>query len=461
MTTIDPLTQNHPLLILLDLCHRARAAAGVEELAFLVVNDTKLLSSYRQAALCFEGSGIRALSGVLQPEANAPYAQWLVRLQKFLLSTVESGQARRLVASELPDDLAKEWSEWFPAYALWLPLEADVRYKGSERGGILLAGDKLWGDDEVAILMEWVDAWKHAWLAYFRPPVWSPKRWWEQIKNGLRDTSERKWWQRRSIQITLAFVVVLFFPVRLTVLAPGELVPASPAVIRAPLDGVIGQFHVQPNDVVKAGQILFSFDEAPIASRLEVARQSLATAETEYRQLAQMALSDPKSKPQIAMLLGKIGERRAEAEFLEGQFQRSRVVAPQDGVAIFDEPSEWIGKPVQTGERVMRVAQPHEVEIEAWVGIGDAIPLEQGATVSLYLAASPFSAVTGKLRYLNHDALPRPDGSYAYRVRASLISETSHRVGLKGTAKLHGDRVPFVYWVLRRPIASIRQFLAI
>jgi hypothetical protein len=35
------------------------------------------------------------------------------------------------------------------------------------------------------------------------------------------------------------------------------------------------------------------------------------------------------------------------------------------------------------------------------------------------------------------------------------------RIGLKGTAKLAGERVPLIYWMLRRPLASIRQFIAL
>jgi multidrug resistance efflux pump len=237
-------------------------------------------------------------------------------------------------------------------------------------------------------------------------------------------------------------------------------VPADPAVIRAPLDGVIGEFHVRPNESVEAGTPLLSFDEAPIASRLSVARQALATAQAEYRQAAQLALSEPNSKAELATLVGKIGERRAEADFLSGQLERSQILAPRDGIVIFDDPSEWIGRPVQTGERIMRIADPNDVEIEAWIPIGDAIPLPEGTAVNLYLASNPFSPVSGTLRYLNYDASPRPEGVYAYRARAVLDAPTQHRIGLKGTAKLYGGRVPLGYWVLRRPLASIRQFLA-
>jgi hypothetical protein len=60
-----------------------------------------------------------------------------------------------------------------------------------------------------------------------------------------------------------------------------------------------------------------------------------------------------------------------------------------------------------------------------------------------------------------HDAVQRPDGSYAYRVRATLDAPTTHRVGLKGTAKAQGDWVPAIYWVMRRPIATLRSTLGV
>ena len=58
-----------------------------------------------------------------------------------------------------------------------------------------------------------------------------------------------------------------------------------------------------------------------------------------------------------------------------------------------------------------------------------------------------------------HDAVQRPDGSFAYRVRATIEGQVKQRVGLKGTAKLQGAWVPLSYWVLRRPLATARAYL--
>ncbi|MGI9142277.1 MAG: HlyD family secretion protein, partial [Fluviibacter sp.] len=141
---------------------------------------------------------------------------------------------------------------------------------------------------------------------------------------------------------------------------------------------------------------------------------------------------------------------------------KAQIKAPRAGIALFDDPSEWIGKPVAAGEKVMVVATEGDVEIEAWVPIGDAIALPKEAPVSLYLNATPLSPVDGHSRFIGHEALQRPDGSYAYRLRATLdAGETAPHVGLKGTAKISGEFVPLVYWVFRKPLGTVRQFLGI
>lgn len=437
---------------LLELARRARHAGSQAELGFLAVNDTHVLHPYRQAALWLRHGRIQALSGVVEPEANAPYAQWLNQLCRHLSDQHDTPVT--IEALQLPEALATEWAQWLPPWGLWLPLPGT--------GGLLLAADQPWPDEAVALITEWMGSWHHAWQA--RSHADAPL--WQRVQRTFgaaatpqgHDAVQPRPWRRRAV-LGAIVLAVMCIPVQLTVLAPGELVPANPAMIRAPLDGVLGQFHVQPNQPVKADQPLFSFEQAPLAARQEVAMQALATAQAEYRQYAQQAVSDARSKTQLSMLLGRIEERRAEADYIQAQFQRSTVTAPQDGIALFDDPSEWIGKPVQTGERIMRIAAPHDVEIEAWVPMGDAIPLRERAPVKLYLATDPLTPVAAQLRYIAHDAVLRPDGVYAFRARASLLSSTTLRVGLQGTAKLGGDSVPLVYWVLRRPLATLRQTL--
>ena len=157
--------------------------------------------------------------------------------------------------------------------------------------------------------------------------------------------------------------------------------------------------------------------------------------------------------------MGKVEEKRAEVSYLNEQLQRTRVLAPKAGLVLMDDPAEWIGKPVAVGERVLRIAAEGDLEVEVWVPLSDAIALPTEASVTLYLNASPLSPVSARLRYMAHEAVTRPEGYQAYRARAVLTKATQYRVGLKGTAKLQGERVPFGYWIMRRPFAMLRSYL--
>lgn len=459
MSGVNPAGQggNQALAALWDLSRRAREASSQSELGFLLVNESHALLPYRQAALWFEDEGVTTLSGVVQPEANAPYALWLNQVCRHLSS--QGGETRSLSAQDLPPELATQWADWWPAHALWLPLPAKPGRQ--EQGGVVFVRDTAWPPAALPWMQEWCAAW---WLACHALPTNRRKgvrSLWSRLRQHLAPVPGKAWWQQARVRWLGAIVLVLVLPVRLTVLAPGELVPANPLVVRAPLDGVIDVFHVQPNQAVQKDQPLFGFDEALIKSRLDVAQQNLATAETEYRQTTQQALIDPKFRNQLALLTGKIDERRAEVEYLQEQFKRSRVLAAGDGIALFDSPSEWIGRPVTVGERIMRIARPDDNEVEVWLPLADGVEFKPGTAVTLYLNASPLSPVEARLRYMAHEAVQRPDGQYAFRIRATLAEESPHRVGMKGTAKLHGGWVPLAYWVLRRPWAGLRTTLGI
>ena len=486
---------------LLHLARRARHAASAEALGFVAVNETQALVDYRQAVLWFADRGVVALSGLVSPEANAPYVHWLETL---CAGITPDKTPRTLGPADCPgSENAAAWGDWLPEHALWLPLpdEASDAQSCPAHGGLILAREAPWSPGEQALLAEWADMLRDAWRRVRRPTLrtrwgevrqhlagvwpsalerrrWRQARFWHlcagrATRNGralghllcrprqwgaaLRQSAETLW-RRPRRRYALLLAVFLLFPVRLTVLAPGELVPARPAILRAPLDGSVDRFFVSPNSRVEAGDKLFQLDLTALQSRFEVARQGLATAEAEYRQAAQQAVFEAKSKVQLAMLQGRLGERRTEVEFLEAQLARAQVVAPQAGIVLMDDPSEWVGKPVQAGERLLIVADEREVEIEAWIALGDAIVLPEAAAVTLYLNAAPLSPVAARLRYYAHDAVARPDGSYAYRLRAVLAAgETPPRVGMKGTAKIKGPWVTLAYWVLRRPMAMLRQ----
>ncbi|WP_297728932.1 HlyD family efflux transporter periplasmic adaptor subunit, partial [Limnohabitans sp. Rim8] len=432
---------------------KARLAKSDRELAFALVNDTIVLAPYRQAALWLKADGVWTLSGVVQVDANVPYTHWLDQVAAFL-NAKGLQESYAFTAADLPSHLSVEWQNWWPEHGLWLG-SSQQKIKGAA----VFLREEVWQPDDIEKLNEWLEIWWHAFSSLYSERIVKLRGLPERIKNLLAPIEGRTWWKQKRLHILLFISIFLLFPVRLTVLAPGELVSANPVVIRAPLDGVIDVFHVQPNQQVAADQVLFSFDELVIQSKIKVASQALATAKTDYRQTSQLALFESKSKTQLGLMIGKVEERRVEVGALQEQLSRARVAAPKAGVVLMDDPSEWIGKPVAIGERILRIASLDDMEVEAWVPLADAINLKPGDSVTLYLSASPLSPVSASVRYMSHDAVQRADGNFAYRIRAKLEEPSQHRVGLKGTAKVHGAWVPFVFWMMRRPIATLRAYV--
>ena len=441
---------DNPLLTLIALNRKARSASAAE-LPFLLVNESRALAEYRQAVFCLDEK-IVALSGLAQPELNAPYTQWLQRLCAHLRHS-HPNEPTLVTSRDVPAELAAQWGEWLPAFLVWVPI--------NKVGAVLFARDALWDNASIALMSEWSDSWGHAWRSSQSVQAWTFGHALSNIKTAWRTRPEKPWWRQPRVWIVAAALTVLLFPVRLSVLAPAELVPAHPEVIRAPLEGVIGRFHVEPNQTVAANQLLFEFEDAALKAQAQVAEQALATAEAEYRQNASLAVSDNRSKALLALLLGKIEEKRAELNYLHGQIERAKVLAPKAGVAVFDDPTEWIGRPVQIGERILRIADASDVEIEAWLPLGDALVFPANAKVQMYPSATPLHSLSGQLRYIAFEAQARPDGNYAYRLRATLDEVTAARLGEKGTARIYAGRVPLIYWVLRRPLAVTREYLGV
>ena len=437
------------LSTLVQLGKRARHAATPQELGFVMVNETHSLVPYRQALLWRRdapGAGdIAAISGAAVVEGNAPLALWANRAFAKLDAATDN-TPRTVDANDLPESLREEWAEWLPTHGLWVPLVADPDRR---LGVLLLVRDQSWGEGERHLVQELVDAYAGAWAALhsrrrlFGASLWRPSL-------------------RVKVAIAAAIFLALWLPVRLSALAPADVVPLKPAIVRAPLDGVVDHFTVEPNEAVKQGQLLLELDPRAIQNKLEVARQGLAVAEAEYRQTAQQAVFDDKSRSQLAILKGRMDQRRAEAGYAQSLLDRIHVTAPRGGIALLDDPSDWVGRPVSVGERLMEVADPNQAEIEVWLPVADAITLKSGADVDFFLNISPDAPLHATIRQASYEATLSPNGLLGYRLKAAFVDGTQlPRIGLRGTAKVYGEHVSLFYYLLRRPLAAARQLLGL
>ncbi|MHA6194554.1 efflux RND transporter periplasmic adaptor subunit [Pseudomonas wadenswilerensis] len=431
---------------LVQLERQARAADSMAALGFVMVNDTRRLLPYRQAMLWdARENALASLSGLAVVEADAPFNHWLAGHCRRWQQQHAGPALAQFNASALDSADQAQWAEYLPPWLVWLPL-ADRQ--GQLLGALLLGRDQPMDGNEAILLPLLQDAYGHAWASL------QPARA-ATLKRLHRD---RRWWLAGGAVALL----VLLLPIRQAALAPAEIIALQPSVLRAPLQGVVERLLVEPNQPVKAGDALIQLDARELQSRLEASRQAQAIADGEFRQAQQQALSDARSKAGLAVLQGRREQAMAEVRYLEQSLERTRILAPHDGVALFDDPAQWQGRPVSLGEQIMQVADPARTQLEIQLPVNDAIELHSGAEVLLFLNTDPAAPLDARLERLGYRATATAEGGMAYRLKAAFDeADPRIRIGLKGTAKVYGERTTLFTYLLRRPLATLRIWLAL
>ena len=336
------------------------------------------------------------------------------------------------------------WEEWLPEHLLAATL---LDASAQPLGPVLYARETSWLDQDHALLNR-----AHQTYAYCLGAMNRAQR---RMGASFASIFQKK----TSSWLLAAAVLAMLIPVRLSELAPAEVIALTAVAIASPQDGVISTFHVQPNATVKAGDRLFSLDDSVLASRREVARRGVSIARADSLVAQQRAFDDLKSKGELASALGRVKEKEAELSLVETSLDRVVVKAERDGVAVFADPNDWLGRPVQTGERVMQLADPRDAGVLVWLPVADALNLEPGAPMRLFLHTTPLDPLPAKLLQTSYQAVLSPDGVSAYRLRGQFEDSTAKaRIGLRGTARVSGDWAMLGYYLFRRPIAAVREW---
>ncbi len=450
--TIHPAQHQLQLLgTLIQLEQSARHAQNLAELGFVAVNQSLRLIRYRQAILWVRGPGksirIQAVSGADALDRHAPFVVYLRALIREWLSRENPSKIQEISPEQAGETWEEGWAEWNLGHLLWAPL---IPPEGALSAGLLFCRETAWEDPEIALVERLADAYGHAFWA-----LGAKKRPWHQKLASLLPGRGMAW------ILVLAMVALMFLPVRISALAPAEIVPLDPLIVSAPLEGVIRRFHVEPNQTVKKGRLLFSLDDTALRNEYQVSQKSLAVAVAEHRKAANKAFTDRQSRADVLLLKARIEEKTAEVEYMAEMLAKSRVHAPQAGIAVFSDVNDWLGKPVAVGEKVMTIADPGSVEAEIRLPVADAINLESGAQVKIFLDVAPHRPLSARLRQASYEASVTPEGDLAFQLKASLSGDQAPRIGLRGTAKIYGEQVSLFYYLMRRPFAAFRQQLGI
>jgi multidrug resistance efflux pump len=440
----------YPAIALLQLERRLQTATSNREVAFRAVNEGSQALRFDQAVLwrldVFSRPLIAAASGLADVSGDSPFQQWLVRLLRSITPD-PFDKPQSFTLEQLPETLVADGAEWCPAHLMHCPLRGPG---GIALGGLLFFRSEPFSDAERAVA-EWI-----AGSTGFALWAWRSER--SSIKRWLKS---RKTWRQFAVVATVAALATLI-PVRLSVLAPAEITAARPIPVTSPLDGAVREIVVKPNQIVKADELLVVLDDTGFRNRLELASRALDIARADLQRAVFKSFTDEASRYELQVLKARTEEKQAEVSYLTEVMEKSKLTAPQGGIAVFSSQEDWRGRPVQVGERIMMIADPSLIDVTIYVPPEDAVELEQGSEVNLLLHVDPLSPLQAKIERSSYEATVAPDGTLAYVVRAELApGQGLPRIGLRGTAKIYAQRVTLGYYLLRKPLAYLRRTLGI
>ncbi len=428
-----------------------RRAKTIRELVFCIANETRKVVNGQQIFVMkstksqTNSLAIDAVSNLSSIDKNAPA---VVTLQKEI----------SLIGSQA---LARPTPDCTQPYRFKIPSpveSADTKsiMRGAfiplmdERGrmfaAIIVLGEKSFSESDVIVLARVGETVRHAWLALKPKPT--------------RFVSQKA---RKAIWCFLIFgaVLAMALPVPLSTLAPVEIVPKSPQIVAAPIDGVIEEMLVDANAVVNIGDPLFRFVDTALESNRVIALQKRGVATARLQSAQQNSFGSGEGARDLIIAQAELRLADAELAYADTQFSKSVVRAKSNGIAVFNNKSDWQGKPVSIGERVLEIASPESTEALIDLAISDSISLKNGADVKLFLDSNPLSPIKGVVISAAYRAAMTEADTLAYNVVADidLQQTTLPRIGARGTAQIFGEDVPLGFYLFRKPLSAVRQWV--
>ena len=424
------------------------SASSESELFLIVANAMATLVDAEQAVVWLRRIGgkpyVVSVSGLSSVERNIDFTHWFEAAAKLFLD--DPDPPIELVPDYFDNPrLQHERSLYLLSEALHAKL---VSTDGQVIGGIFISRTTPFTDADVARLMTYVSFVRslHA-------------RWYDY---SFRKKIGKILSFRKALYAAAAVAVVsiCLTPVHMSAIASVEVSPKDPTPIAASQDGVIERILVRPNQEVSRGTPLVRYDDAVVKNRLAVARQNVGVAQADLDRTTGKAFGDETARAELRTLRAKVAEKSAESRYLEELTRRLEIRAAGQGIAIFAGTEEWIGRPVQSGERIMMLADPTKVWITLYLPPDEMIPMEANASVEVHLDIDPLSSLKATVVESSYEAVLTPEGHLAYQLRATLDEgQAIPRIGLKGVARIYGGYRSIGYLLFRKPLRTLRRII--
>ncbi len=419
------------------VCLDAVLSETKQELYFKLVNNIVVCSRFDRAVLwdCINQK-VLAVSG----QSSLSVDSSLINIWTMLLKYTQlPHKTAAIKIAQLPEE--KELNQITGGVSVaWLP----IKVSGEMAAGVWLErwSPHYWDEDSIngiSVLERGLSA---AWKTVVGRPLKSKR-------------TKVKWTALILTLLIVAALVLVRLPMR--IVADCEITPDDPVVVAAPMDGVIDTVVVKPGQVVSTGDVLFTYDSRALMEDWNVSQEQVKLLVESMRMAKLNEFSSQDSKGEASLLAFRVRQEEIREELARKKVEQATVSAKQAGMVVIDQPHEWSGRPVQTGERVLLLIDPKETYLTLKIHESDYIEFSKDQDFAVFLNAAG-GQCRAKIRYIASHASVQADGTAAFVAEADWVtSPLSPRMGLSGTAILYGQKVSLAYWLFRRPWSSLRS----
>ncbi len=440
------------LYLLSQLELKVSAVTKTEPLIFTIVNDTVHLVPYDRAYLFKMDEQERKLIGISgQTKVNeiAPLAIQLDSAMQGLLKPEEAGM---LHEARFSSDKVGAWQNLQQeqrAAVYWLPIYYDKKL-------VLGLWLEQWGVETFSFPVPGIEVLARDFLL----PAYGIA--WNRLEGKV---SLQKWLfgaRSKAAYWAVGILLVLFLVrIPLRVVAPCEIVTSDPYYVRAPLEGVIKEILVKPGQHVRDGDLLFDYESTIHEEAYRSAQQQLLAKKLELERAAIMGLHDEQQQNQIAILKAEMQKEAANLGLMAYQVGLTSIKTPVSGVVVLESDSEWRGKPVKVGEKVLVISDPAHTKVKIWIPESDNVPLDLNKDIKVFLNITPSTSYRARIDYIANEVSMSDKDIPSFISEANWVGEppADIKLGLKGTAVLYGESVSLFYYVMRRPWYALRNFV--
>jgi multidrug resistance efflux pump len=433
------------LLNIQRLSVQAFNAQNLQNLIFIILNDTYQVIKYDRAALFRihpEKVEILGVSGQSHLNLQTELASRL----KTAVQNLKNKSDQRVLKNE---DFSDGPDNWPTVYWIPIPLE-------NEQLGLWL--EKYDDPNAGANFEVYAPLIKEMLL-----PAYSAA--WNKMSSHASIYRLKPYFNLRNAGVLSLLLLLIFFfvPVRLRVVAPCEVVAVDSFVVAAPIEGIIEKIHVDPGQEVAEKQVLYEYDKKVPYHKYQALLKQVEILEAELNQAYVLSTAhDPEATSKLAELEYKLKKSKVDLAFAEKELVLLVEKSPIDGLVSVDNPDDWRGKPVKVGEKIMTVSNQNQTKVRIWIPERDNIEFAMDKPIDIFLNSTPSKTYEAKFLFVSPEVKVTGGELPSFEAEAEWVKpENSPKLGLKGYAVIYGEKVSLVYYLLRKPIGTIRKFIGI